>query len=96
MARVRRAWRKGVREEPAFTLVPAAAGAGTQDPQARRIGEFHKLGIPTIADRVVQAALKLVLEPIFEADFQPVCYGFRVRRDKPAWRRRWKSSTLKG
>jgi RNA-directed DNA polymerase len=33
-----------------------------------------------IADRVVQAALKLVLEPIFEADFQPVCYGFRPMR----------------
>ena len=33
-------------------------------------------GIPTITDRVVQAALKLVLEPIFEADFQPVSYGF--------------------
>ena len=33
-----------------------------------------------IADRVVQAALKLVLEPIFEADFQPVSYGFRPMR----------------
>jgi hypothetical protein len=35
-------------------------------------GKVRKLGIPTIADRVVQAALKLVLEPIFEADFLPV------------------------
>ncbi|MFJ9034681.1 group II intron reverse transcriptase/maturase, partial [Streptomyces sp. NPDC102274] len=35
-------------------------------------GKVRKLGIPTIADRVVQAALKLVLEPIFEADFKPV------------------------
>ena len=34
-------------------------------------GKFRKLGIPTIADRVVQASLKLVLEPIFEADFKP-------------------------
>ena len=33
-----------------------------------------------IADRVVQAALKLVLEPIFEADFLPVSYGFRPMR----------------
>ena len=40
-------------------------------------GKLRKLGIPTIADRVVQAALKLVLEPIFEADFEPVSYGFR-------------------
>lgn len=43
-------------------------------------GKFRVLGIPGIADRVVQAALKLVLEPIFEADFQPVSYGFRPRR----------------
>jgi len=43
-------------------------------------GKVRKLGIPTIADRVVQAALKLVLEPIFEADFKPVSYGFRPRR----------------
>jgi RNA-directed DNA polymerase len=39
----------------------------------------RRLGIPTTADRVVQAALKLVLEPIFEADFQPVSHGFRPK-----------------
>lgn len=39
----------------------------------------RRLGIPTAADRVVQAALKLVLEPIFEADFQPVSHGFRPK-----------------
>jgi RNA-directed DNA polymerase len=43
-------------------------------------GKVRRLGIPTVADRVVQAALKLVLEPIFEADFLPVSYGFRPRR----------------
>jgi RNA-directed DNA polymerase len=43
-------------------------------------GKLRKLGIPTIADRVVQAALKLVLEPVFEADFEPCSYGFRPRR----------------
>jgi RNA-directed DNA polymerase len=43
-------------------------------------GKVRKLGIPTIIDRVVQAALKLVLEPIFEADFLPVSYGFRPMR----------------
>ncbi|GAA3268842.1 group II intron reverse transcriptase/maturase [Dactylosporangium vinaceum] len=43
-------------------------------------GRVRRLGIPTLTDRVVQAALKLVLEPIFEADFQPVSYGFRPRR----------------
>jgi RNA-directed DNA polymerase len=40
----------------------------------------RRLGIPTIADRVVQASLKLVLEPIFEADFAPCSYGFRPHR----------------
>jgi RNA-directed DNA polymerase len=43
-------------------------------------GKFRKLGIPTITDRVVQASLKLVLEPIFEADFKPCSYGFRPNR----------------
>lgn len=43
-------------------------------------GKVRSLGIPTTADRVVQAALKLVLEPIFEADFKPCSYGFRPRR----------------
>jgi RNA-directed DNA polymerase len=43
-------------------------------------GKVRRLGIPTTADRVVQAALKLVLEPIFEADFKPCSYGFRPRR----------------
>jgi RNA-directed DNA polymerase len=43
-------------------------------------GKLRRLGIPTVADRVVQAALKLVLEPIFEADFEPVSFGFRPRR----------------
>jgi RNA-directed DNA polymerase len=43
-------------------------------------GKRRRLGIPTVRDRVVQAALKLVLEPIFEAEFQPCSYGFRPRR----------------
>ena len=43
-------------------------------------GKLRRLGIPTTRDRIVQAALKLVLEPIFEADFQPCSYGFRPRR----------------
>ena len=43
-------------------------------------GQQRRLGIATIRDRVVQAALKLVLEPIFEADFHPCSYGFRPGR----------------
>jgi RNA-directed DNA polymerase len=43
-------------------------------------GKLRKLGIPTVADRVVQASLKSVLEPIFETDFKPCSYGFRPNR----------------
>jgi RNA-directed DNA polymerase len=41
---------------------------------------MRPLGIPTVRDRVVQAAPQLVLEPIFEADFRPCSYGFRPNR----------------
>jgi len=47
----------------------------------KRSGGERPLGIPTVRDRVVQAAVLLVLEPIFEGDFQPCSYGFRPRRD---------------
>ncbi len=43
-------------------------------------GSERPLGIPTVKDRVVQMAAKLVLEPIFEADFLPCSYGFRPKR----------------
>ena len=43
-------------------------------------GKLRRLGIPTVTDRVVQAALKLVLEPMFDADFRPWSYGFRPNR----------------
>jgi RNA-directed DNA polymerase len=43
-------------------------------------GKLRKLGIPTVIDRVVQTSLKLVLEPVFEADFLPCSYGFRPNR----------------
>jgi RNA-directed DNA polymerase len=43
-------------------------------------GKVRRLGIATTLDRIVQASLKLVLEPIFEADFKPCSYGFRPRR----------------
>src|SRR5665213_1506508 len=43
-------------------------------------GGERPLGIPTIRDRVVQAAAKLVLEPIFEADFEDSAYGYRPAR----------------
>jgi Retron-type reverse transcriptase len=43
-------------------------------------GGVRPLGIPTVRDRVAQQAAKLVLEPIFEADFLPVSYGYRPKR----------------
>lgn len=43
-------------------------------------GETRPLGIPCIKDRIVQMAVKLVIEPIFEADFSPHSYGFRPKR----------------
>lgn len=43
-------------------------------------GKMRRLGIPTICDRVVPGALKLILEPVFEADFQDGSYGYRPKR----------------
>jgi group II intron reverse transcriptase/maturase len=49
-------------------------------PKPGKPGETRPLGIPTVADRVVMAAAKIVLEPIFEADFLPQSFGFRPKR----------------
>jgi group II intron reverse transcriptase/maturase len=61
--------------------------------------ELRPLSIPAVRDRVVQAAVKLVIEPVFEADFLPCSFGFRPRRSQhdalqvlvdESWRgRRW-------
>jgi RNA-directed DNA polymerase len=60
------------------------AGTYRPAPTRRRLipkpGGFRSLGIPTVRDRVAQQAAKLVLEPIFEADFLDVSYGFRPKR----------------
>jgi group II intron reverse transcriptase/maturase len=49
-------------------------------PKPGRPHQTRPLGIPTVADRAVMAAARIVLEPIFEADFLPESYGFRPRR----------------
>ncbi|PFN00391.1 group II intron reverse transcriptase/maturase, partial [Bacillus cereus] len=72
---------------PFLKNIQAELQAGTYQPQANRKveipkanGKMRTLQIPCIRDRVVQGALKLILEAIFEADFCPNSYGFRPKR----------------
>jgi RNA-directed DNA polymerase len=83
-AQTDRADGRGDRAERAQTVAPRrllcpAAGTRAQDPKAR-VREGQKLGLPALRDRIVQMAAKLVLEPIFEADFGSTSFGFRPGR----------------
>jgi RNA-directed DNA polymerase len=49
-------------------------------PKPGKPGEFRSLGIPTVKDRVIQSAIKQVFEPLLEARFEHVSYGFRPGR----------------
>ncbi|WP_308127850.1 reverse transcriptase domain-containing protein [Frankia sp. CiP3] len=51
----------------------------SQPRRARKSSERRPLSIPTVRDRVVQTAVKLVLESVFEADFLPCSFGFRPK-----------------
>ena len=66
---------RGLLKDRSFTPLPVRE---RMIPKAG--GKLRALGIATVRDRVVQASLKLVLEPIFEADFHPCSYGFRPKR----------------
>jgi len=59
-------------------------------------GKVRQLSIPSIRDRVVQGALKLILEPIFEADFQPGSYGYRPKKSAHAALRRVAEAIVQG
>jgi RNA-directed DNA polymerase len=59
-------------------------------------GKMRQLSIPTIRDRVVQGALKLILEPIFEADFQPGSFGYRPKKSAHAAIQRISTAILQG
>ena len=59
-------------------------------------GKMRQLSIPTIRDRVVQGALKLILEPIFEADFQPGSFGYRPKKAAHAAIQRVSKAILEG
>jgi RNA-directed DNA polymerase len=59
-------------------------------------GGTRPLGIPTVRDRVAQQAAKLVLEPIFEADFAPCSYGFRPKRSATMAKERLRTGFIEG
>ena len=79
-----------------LSLAPCSPGI---HPEARQPNEQRPLSIPAVRDRVVQSAVKIVIEPIFEADFLSCSFGFRPKRSAhdalqvlvdESWRgRRW-------
>jgi RNA-directed DNA polymerase len=72
-------WLAGLREELREESYKPQAVRRVMIPKPGGVGE-RPLGIPTIRDRVVQTAVKLVLEPIFEMDFDPAAFGYRPGR----------------
>ena len=73
-----RSFLERIRDETGNGRIPAAAEPETGDTEGR--GQGPRAGDSDDPDRVVQGALKLIVEPIFEADFQAGSYGYRPQR----------------
>src|SRR5262249_31337846 len=106
-AGVDRITREYVQEQYGFermlTELQADRREGTYRPApARRVdipkpdGSKRPLGIPTVRDRVAQQAAKMVLEPVFEADFLPCSYGFRPKRSATQAMERLRTGFIEG
>ena len=74
-------WLAGIRKDLRNGIFRPSPSRRRLIPKSGRPGEFRPLGIPTVVDRVVQCAVKQILEPLFEAQFWHVSYGFRPGRN---------------
>ena len=89
-------WREydGSRQENLLALHAQVQSGKYRAVPSRRVyipkadGRLRPLGIASLEDKIVQRAVAEVLNAVYEADFKGFSYGFRVRRGKPAWRRR--------
>jgi len=86
-----------------LTVIQNELKSGVYYPDRRRKvlipksnGKTRELSIPTIKDRVVEGALKLILEPIFEADFMPGSYGYRPKKNPAEAVERIAEAIIKG
>src|SRR6202022_4031812 len=89
------AWLAGLREELVSKTYRPDPVRRVMIPK-RDGGSERALGIPTIRDRVAQTAAKIVLEPIFEADFLSCSYGFRPKRSATQAMERLRTGFIEG
>jgi hypothetical protein len=64
----------------------ASTDGNKPNPAQTRLQERqYEITVPSVRDRIVQVAVKIVLEPVFEADFLPCSFGFRPKRSRKPW-----------